>query len=367
MIDSDAHYMRLALDEAKKGLGRTSPNPVVGAVIVRDDRVVAKGFHRKAGAAHAEIEALKNVGSDLLGATMYVTLEPCSHTGLTPPCCKAIAQTGIRRVVVGMQDPNPLVNGQGIAYLREQGLEVRSAVLEQECRAINRPFIKFVQTSLPYMVMKAGVSLDGRLNYTGHSPGKITGDESWREVHRLRDRYDAIMVGSGTILSDDPALTTRLPGGQGRDPVRLILDSHLRIPDTAKVYNLDSPAISIVFCKKGLDSARREKLAGLGVEVFEVSAKNNGLDLIEVMQNIGQQGILSVLVEGGSRLHGSLLRRQLYDYAHLFYAPVFAGDCGQPLAHGLSVSGAVSAPRLFQPIYKQLGEDMLVEGLVLYP
>lgn len=250
---TDEYYMKLAVDEAQKGVGRTSPNPAVGALIVKDGVIVGKGYHKKAGTPHAEIHAMNDTSCSLQGTTIYVTLEPCSHTGRTPPCCEAIAKAGISRVVIGMMDPNPLVNGSGVSYLRNNGIEVVPGVLQDECENLNLPFLKYIQTSLPYMVMKAGVSLDGRLNYQSGVSGWITGKKSGTKVHQLRDRFDAIMVGSGTIIADNPSLTTRLQDTKhSRDPVRIVLDTSLSSSLSANIYNQESEANTIIFVPKVL-------------------------------------------------------------------------------------------------------------------
>lgn len=363
----DRKFMRLALREARKGLGRTSPNPCVGAVVARGEKVVGKGYHRKAGTPHAEVHALAAAGAASRGATLYVTLEPCSHTGRTPPCCEAVAAAGLARVVVGMEDPNPLVQGRGCRYLLERGITVESGVLEDRCREINRPFIKHITTGLPWMVMKAGMSLDARITYSGRQPGWMTGRESSAAVHTLRDRYDAIMVGVGTVLADDPALTTRLPGGRGRDPVRVVLDSRLRTPVSARILNQDSSARTMIFCEKAAEDGSASELTCRGAEIHRVErAEAGGLDLRQVLVELGRQGICSVMVEGGSILHGSMLRQRLYDYAHLFYAPVFAGDDGLPFCTGYAVAGRQNAYRLQDVVYRRCGDDMQVSGLLDY-
>ena len=365
MFDSD--YMKLALKEAKKGMGRTSPNPAVGAVIVKDGVVVGRGYHQKAGTPHAEIHAINSAVTPLQGATIYVTLEPCSHTGKTPPCCVAIEKAGINRVVVGMRDPNPLVDGRGNKYLKDHGIEVESGVLEKECEELNRPFIKYIKTKMPYVVMKAGISLDGRLNYQSGVSGWITGDKTSRTVHQLRNQLDAIMVGSSTILIDNPSLTTRLPGENSRDPVRIILDTTLATPLHSKVYQNISDAAPMIFCADTACQEKRDAFEKIGVRVFTVKKNNDGLDLKEVLYRLGQEGILSVLVEGGGMLHGSFLREELYDFAYLFYGPRFAGDSGQALVRGFKVTSRNRAPSIFSPQYRTLGEDMLVSGKLLYP
>jgi diaminohydroxyphosphoribosylaminopyrimidine deaminase/5-amino-6-(5-phosphoribosylamino)uracil reductase len=362
----DKQYMHMALKEAGKGLGRTSPNPCVGAVIVKSDRVIAKGYHKKAGTAHAEIDAIQNSSESLVGATIYVTLEPCNHTGKTPPCSQAILEQGFARVVVGMTDPNPLVNGGGIDFLRSNGIEVVTGVLEQECMSLNLPFIKHITQGIPWTIMKAGVSLDGRLNYQhGHS-GWITGEKSAREVHKLRNTVDAILVGRKTVEIDNPSLTTRIPRGLSKDPIRIILDSDLSTSLASKVYHLDSEAPTWVVCAVDAPQSKREGLQKLGIRLIEIERMGKGLDLRLLLKVLGQENICSILVEGGARLHGSFLRLKLFDYAHLFYAPLFAGDQGVPLIEGYQVQNRDTAPRLVDVSHKRLGDDMLISGKVKY-
>ena len=296
--DFDERYMRLALREARKGLGRTSPNPCVGAVIVKNDELVSSGYHQKAGTPHAEINALKGAGDNARGATMYVTLEPCNHTGRTPPCSHAVAAAGISRVVIGMQDPNPLVDGSGADYLRKRKVEVNLGVLEQECRELNRPFIKLITASMPWVVMKAGMSLDGRLSYQAGCGGVITGPESRSMVHRMRDENDAILVGIGTVAADDPALTTRLKNKKGRDPLRIILDTHLNIDENANVLNCVSDAQTWIFCSNSADRRKIELLEEKGVVVYRVDECPTGVNLKQVLKTVAEHGYGSVLVEG---------------------------------------------------------------------
>ncbi len=301
--------MRLALKEAKKGLGRTSPNPCVGAVIVKNDLVIAAGYHKQAGTPHAEIHALRNAGEEASGADMYVTLEPCSHHGRTAPCSHAVADSGIRKVIIGMSDPNPLVDGSGVDYLRAKGLEVECGILEKECREINKPFFKYIVSSRPWVVMKAGLSLDGRLNYCKGRGGRITGPESFRKVHRLRNSIDAILVGIGTVKADDPSLTVRLSRGHGRDPVRIILDSHLQIEEDAQVLHLGSNAQTWIFCLKTADAEKATRLRRRGVALFTAAPdKHNRVDLDDVLKIAAAREITSVLVEGGATVHGAFLR-----------------------------------------------------------
>ncbi len=359
--------MRLAIKEARKGLGRTSPNPCVGAVIVKNDRVIAKGFHEKAGTAHAEIQAIRKSSESLAGATIYVTLEPCNHIGRTPPCSQALLEAGFTRVVVGMTDPNPLVNGSSIDFLKSKGVEVVSGVLEQECRALNFPFIKHITQGIPWTIMKAGVSLDGRLNYQhGHS-GWITGEKSAHAVHKLRNSVDAILVGRKTVEIDNPSLTTRLSRGPSHDPIRIILDSDLSTSLESKVYHLDSQAPTWVVCATDVPELRKEAFAGLGIRLLAIDRNEKGLNLLSLLKVLGRENVCSVLVEGGAMLHGAFLREKLFDYAHLFYAPLFAGNGGVPLTEGYQILNRLAAPRLIQPLYKRLGDDMLLSGQLSYP
>lgn len=362
----DKQFMRLALKEARKGFGRTSPNPCVGAVIVKNGQVIAKGFHKKAGLPHAEINAIRNASESVTGATIYVTLEPCNHTGKTPPCSRAILEYGFSRVVIGMTDPNPLVNGGGIDFLRSHGIEVISGVLEQECKALNYPFIKQITQGMPWTIMKAGVSLDGRLNYQHGNSGWITGEQSAYEVHKLRNRVDAILVGRNTVEIDNPSLTTRLSRGVSKDPIRIILDSDLSTSLDSKVYHLDSEAPTWVICAAAAPKSKRVEFGNLGIRLIVIDHREKGLDLRQLLKVLGKENICSVLVEGGARLHGAFLREQLFDYAHLFYAPLFAGDQGVPLVEGYHVRDRNAAPRLVHVTHKRLGDDILISGQLSY-
>ncbi len=366
--DIDQEYMLLALKEARKGHGRTSPNPCVGAVVVREKILIAKGYHKKAGTPHAEIHALRKAGALAQNATLYVTLEPCNHTGRTPPCTKAILASGIKRVVIGMEDPNPLVHGSGIRYLQSQGIEVVSGVLAAECRALNRPFIKYITEGLPWVVMKAGVSLDGRITYQQHQSGWMTGPVSSQKVHLLRDRVDAILVGSRTIKIDDPSLTTRLPHRRGRDPLRVILDTHLSISPLSKVLHLESIATTWIFCGPDVSSDIIETfMKAEKVVVRQVGCGEDGrLELRQVLKVLAcDAGVTSLLVEGGATVHGALLQQKLVDHVKLFIAPIFAGSSGTPVVDGLNITGQQDAIRLQNVHYRRLGSDIMVEGDII--
>ena len=369
MSTRDDYFMGLALEEARKGIGRTSPNPCVGAVIVKGGTIIGTGYHEKAGCPHAEINALEVAGKNAVGAEMYVTLEPCNHYGKTPPCSHAVAEAGIKRVIVGMRDPNPLVDGSGLDYLRDQGIEVAWGVREQQCRDLNRAFIKYITTGLPLVVLKAGLSLDGRLSYQKGSGGTITGQESLREVHQLRNTYDAILVGAGTVVSDNPKLTTRLPAGNGRNPVRMVVDTNLSIPLEAKIVQEREEANTWLFCSRSVSMEKAEQLRHHGVRIFPIERGGDGrIDLEALLKLAAEQGITSILVEGGAMVHGAFLRRRLVDYAYLFYAPIIAGDGGVSLVSEMSVAGGKKdAAKLAELSIKRFGEDILIAGRVVYP
>jgi diaminohydroxyphosphoribosylaminopyrimidine deaminase/5-amino-6-(5-phosphoribosylamino)uracil reductase len=356
--------MRLALQEAKKGMGRTSPNPCVGAVVVNHGKVVGKGYHKKAGTPHAEIHALQAAGGKAKEATLYVTLEPCNHTGRTPPCTEAVLRAGISRVVIGMLDPNPTVAGGGADYLSSHGVTVSAGVLEQECCEINLPFIKHATTGHPWVIMKAGMSIDGRIAAVPGQATPITGKESLRRVHGLRSQVDAILVGIGTALADDPSLTTRLHGsGSGRDPLRVVLDAELRLPAAAGMLQQDSPARTWIFCARGADKKQHRRLEAAGAVIKTVPVASRGeLELKAVLTVLGRAGVTSLLVEGGSRVHGSFLESGLVDQLFLFVAPIFLGEQGVPLATFSQRGRRRRLSQLKVVKSRRCGEDVLLEG-----
>ncbi len=363
VTETDKRFMALALAEARKGVGRTSPNPCVGAVIVRDGQEISRGYHKKAGTPHAEINALSKAGDIAYGATMYVTLEPCNHTGRTPPCSHAVVEAGIKRIVVGMTDPNPLVSGSGITYLREHNVEVLAGVLEEDCRELNRPFLKHITTGIPYVIMKAGMSLDGKLSYQKGVPGKMTGPASLQKLHEIRNSVDAILIGSGTQLADNPSLTTRLQAN-GKDPLRIILDSSLRIDPEAKILHLKSDASTFIFCSDAANEKKIESLSKIkNVQVHVIAQDQHGyISLEQLLRFLGKQGICSLLVEGGSEIHSSFLRQGMVDRVMLFVAPLFAGSAGNSLLDDFSVKERKAAPMLKNVHYLPCGDDLLVQG-----
>ena len=362
--DLDRHFMRMAIREARRGLGRTSPNPCVGAVVVKDGRVIGKGYHHRAGTPHAEVHALESAGAEARGATLYVTLEPCNHHGKTPPCSEKVLAAGIRRLVVGMDDPNPLVKGGGNAFLQSKGLSVVSGVSRDECCSLNRPFIKHITTGRPWVIMKSGQSLDGRIaTRTGHSQW-ITQARARGRTHLWRDRVDAILVGVETVLADDPSLTARPGGGRGHDPHRVVLDSTLRMPVSARVLNQESDAGTLVFCGKKANTDRCDSLVAAGAEVITVkNDPRGGLDLVEVLEILGKREINSLLVEGGSRIHAAFLKDGLYDQACIFVAPLFLGAEGLPVVGELGLDRIEQGKRFSVEKVRRLGPDIMIEGL----
>jgi len=366
MKEKDLHYMRLALQLAVKGQGRTSPNPCVGAVIVLGDQVVGQGYHQKAGTPHAEVHALADAGEKAAGSTLYVTLEPCNHTGRTPPCTEAILGAGIARVVVGMLDPNPTVDGGGCNFLTVNGVDVESGVLEDECRAINRSFIKHTTTGLPWVVMKAGMSLDAKISYKQGECGKITGTRSGQLTHQLRNSLDAILIGVETAIIDNPSLTAR-PKKEGnvRDPVRVILDTRLRLPVASSILHQESDSPTWLFCGPDASAINEQKLAATGAVIHRVPVdQSNQLDLRAVLRVLGSLNITSVLVEGGAKIHSSMLQQKLVDEVYLFIAPLFIGQQGAPLLSSFVHTENRTGCRLQQVEVQQLGEDTLIHGIL---
>jgi diaminohydroxyphosphoribosylaminopyrimidine deaminase/5-amino-6-(5-phosphoribosylamino)uracil reductase len=353
--------MRLALELAAQGEGRTAPNPAVGAVVVRDGMVVGRGFHPKAGEPHAEIFALREAGEAARGADLYVTLEPCCHTGRTGPCTEAILAAGVVRVYIGCTDPNPQVSGRGCEQLRASGVEVVSGVLVDDCRRLIAPFAKHVRTGLPYVTLKAALTLDGNLATSSGNSQWITGPESRERVHRLRDRSDAVMVGIGTVLADNPRLTTRLPQGGGHDPLRIVIDSRLMTPEEALVVTGPSAAGVLIATTADAPEGKARRLRSLGAEVLRVG-DGPSVDLSLLLCDLGARGIQSILLEGGGRLNSAALQAGIVDRCMLFYAPLLLGGRGIGLFAGTGVEFLADAVRLKGLRVEQVGNDVLLEG-----
>ncbi|MEW6772153.1 MAG: bifunctional diaminohydroxyphosphoribosylaminopyrimidine deaminase/5-amino-6-(5-phosphoribosylamino)uracil reductase RibD [Bacillota bacterium] len=364
-LTDDESFIRRTLELAARARGLTSPNPLVGAVVVRDGRVVAEGYHRRAGLPHAEIEALQAAGEAARGATLYVNLEPCCHTGRTGPCTEAIIAAGVKRVVAAMVDPNPLVAGKGIARLREAGIDVAVGVVEDEARRLNEAFIKYVTARRPFVVLKTAMSLDGKIaTVTGESRW-ITGEAAREYVHQLRNTCDAVLVGIGTVLKDDPSLTTRLPEG-GRDPVRVILDSSARMPLEARVLNQDSEAPTLVATTEVAPAERLAALRQAGAEVL-VCGRGPQVNLDLLLAELAAREIVSVLVEGGSTVNASFLLQGLVDKVVWFIAPrIIGGREALGPVGGSGIRHLARAIRLTETVVKQLGADLCVEGYPVY-
>ena len=356
--------MRSALRQAEKGLGRTSPNPVVGAVIVRGGRVIASGYHKRAGVDHAEVDALKKIdGNGKEGDVLYVTMEPCNHRGRTPPCTEAVLKSGIRRVVVGMKDPNPDVTGGGCEFLKAQGIEVKVGVLEAICRHQNEFYIKHISTGHPFVIAKSALTLDG---WTATSTGDskwITNSKSRQFVHRLRDRVEGVMVGVGTVLADDPSLDVRLEKGKGRDPTRIILDTHLRIQENARVLNHHSLARTLLVVGDDLPQRRRNAIRKDKVSILACPKKKGRIDLTALMEILMQESITSFLVEGGATLVGAMIRERLIDKYYLFKAPkILGGNDGVPMAFGPGPKRIGDCLNLREIRVRKFGTDLLIRG-----
>ncbi|MDD4334825.1 MAG: bifunctional diaminohydroxyphosphoribosylaminopyrimidine deaminase/5-amino-6-(5-phosphoribosylamino)uracil reductase RibD [Desulfotomaculaceae bacterium] len=362
----DRRYMKLALELAARARGRTSPNPMVGAVVVKEGKIIGQGYHMKAGTPHAEIHALNEAGAAAAGATLYVTLEPCCHYGRTGPCTGAIINAGVSRVVTAMWDPNPLVAGKGFRLLRSAGIEVTAGVLEEEALVLNEVFIKYITTRRPFVVAKAAVSLDGKIAARTGKSKWITGEEARAYGRRLRNWYDAIMAGIGTILADDPALTTRLPDGGGRDPVRIILDSRASIPSDARVLTQESDAPTIIAVTAKAPPNKLEALRKNGVEALIVN-EGPQVDLTELMRLLGERGITSILLEGGAMVHGSAFSARIVDKVAWFIAPKIIGgrDAPGPVG-GMGADSPADAAVLERVKVGRLGADLLVEGYLKY-
>jgi diaminohydroxyphosphoribosylaminopyrimidine deaminase / 5-amino-6-(5-phosphoribosylamino)uracil reductase len=359
----DIKYMKRALDLAKKGIGYTSPNPLVGAVIVKDGKVIGEGYHEVYGSHHAEVNAFKNATEDVEGATMYVTLEPCSHYGKTPPCANAIVEKKIKKVVIGLKDPNPLVAGKGIEILKNNGIEVVTGVLEEEGRKLNEIFLKYITTKLPFCILKTAMTLDGKIaTHTGDSKW-ITNERSREFVHYLRHRVSGIMVGIGTILADDPMLNTRLANCEGSDPHRIIVDSNARLPLEAKILNMKSNANTIIATTELADKERIKLLENKGAEIILTPLKNGKVDLNYLMKELGNMKIDSVLLEGGGSLNYSALEEGIIDKVYTFIAPkIIGGSEAKTPVEGKGKSYMKDAILLQDIEIHSFDNDIMIEG-----
>jgi diaminohydroxyphosphoribosylaminopyrimidine deaminase/5-amino-6-(5-phosphoribosylamino)uracil reductase len=357
-------YMWLAIKLALKAQGQTSPNPLVGALIVKNGIIVGRGFHCQAGTPHAEINALTEAGNKAQGAELYVNLEPCSHFGRTPPCVDAIIQKKIMKVFMGMVDPNPLVRGKGIRRLKEAGIEVATGILEKECRKLNEVFIKYITTKRPFVILKAAASLDGRVAAESGDSQWITNEKSREYVHQLRSTVDAVLVGIGTVKKDDPLLTCRLKNRQGKDPIRIVVDSTLSISPQAKVLNLNSQAPTIIATTPKAPLKKRALIEKKGARVLVIPSKDR-VDLRLLMETLGKEEITSVLIEGGSEINTSALQSGIVDKVLFFYAPKIIGGKQAPLmVGGKGIARVKDALVLHNITTKRFGDDVMIEGYI---
>ncbi|MEZ4474989.1 MAG: bifunctional diaminohydroxyphosphoribosylaminopyrimidine deaminase/5-amino-6-(5-phosphoribosylamino)uracil reductase RibD [bacterium] len=358
-VQADASQMRRAIARARRALHRTSPNPRVGCVVVAGGRVVGAGVSAPPGGPHAEIQALRQAGERARGADLYVTLEPCAHTGRTPPCADAIISAGVARVFIGVLDPHPVARG-GAERMRAAGIEVQVGVLADECAALHAPFLSTVQRGRPWVLLKAAVTLDGRLATLGGAARWITGPDARRDGHKLRAWADAVMVGATTARLDDPSLNVREV--RGTDPLRVVADPDLTLPPTARLLGPQA----LVLHAGDADAGRARALAETGARLVAVHRSGRGLDPAAMLQALAEHGVMSVLVEGGGRLHGSLLRARLADEACIYLAPRIIGP-GRPLADLPAVEAIGAGLTLDAPAWTRLGADMRVRGRIVYP
>ncbi len=353
MQDKDAIYMAQAIRLAEKGRYTTDPNPRVGCILVKDEKIIAEGWHKKAGQGHAEVNALSQV-ENARGSTAYVTLEPCSHFGKTGPCCEALISAGVQRVVVAMQDPNPLVAGRGIQRMQDAGINVECGVLQQQAKELNPGFIKRMATGLPFVRSKLAMSLDGRTAMANGDSKWITSSQSRQDVQRLRAESSVILTGINTVLADDPSMNVRLDADV-KQPVRVILDSTLRMPVSTKMSGLDGQTW-VLTCSQ--DNKKMAKLEDAGLQVFQINQKQERLDLTEVMVFLGQQQVNMVLVEAGATLNGSLLSENRVDEWLVYMAPCVLGGEGRGLFNLPGMQTMADKKSLQMTSVRQVGPDL---------
>ena len=356
---TDRDYMERAIMLAQKGMGWTAPNPMVGAVIVKDGRIIGEGWHRRCGDLHAERNAIASLTESAEGATIYVTLEPCCHHGRTPPCTDAIIENKIARVVIGSGDPNPKVAGKGAAILRDHGIEVIEGFLADECDSINPEFFHYITTGLPYVAVKYAMTLDGKIAARTGASKRITGETARKHGHSLRGRYEAILAGIGTVIADDPMLNCRLDGAH--QPLRVIVDSHLRISTDSKIIRSAKEYPTLIACADP-DPGKAKALEESGAEVISLPADDGRVDLPGLMAELGRREISSVLAEGGGEIHESLISNGCADHVYAYIAPLIMGgrDARTPV-EGLGADSPDTAAHLINRKITQLDEDILLE------
>jgi diaminohydroxyphosphoribosylaminopyrimidine deaminase/5-amino-6-(5-phosphoribosylamino)uracil reductase len=360
----EERFMRRALGLARRGLGKTSPNPLVGAVIVKEERIIGEGYHYQYGGDHAEVIALRNAQEEAKGATIYITMEPCcSYERKVPSCLGALVRSGIKRIVLGTLDPHPAVNGRGVQLLGRSGIETRTGVLDEDCRRLNQVYFKYIRTGIPFVTLKFAQTLDGRIATVTGSSQWISSSASLKLAHKLRSIHDAILVGIGTLLKDNPNLTVRLI--KGRSPIRVIADSRLRIPLNSKVLQEQHVAHTIVATTPGASEKKKVSLSNMGIEVMEVAADDQGrVDLENLLFKMGTRGISSVLVEGGSQIVTSMLSKGLADKIVVAVAPRILGK-GIEAVGDLGISEIARTVRLSPVRVHRKGVDLIVEAEIL--
>lgn len=359
-LAEDERYLRLACRLARKAAGRTSPNPMVGAVLVRGGKIVGRGYHHFAGAPHAEINALKQAGVKAKGATLYITLEPCSHHGRTPPCSRALIAAGIHQVVAGMKDPNPLVAGRGFQQLRRAGIEVRSGACQSECAALIEAFGKFISKRIPFVTLKLATTFDGKIATASGDSRWISGEPSRALVHQWRNQMDAVLVGIGTVRADDPQLTCRI--ANGRNPYRVVLDSRLKISPSAQLLHLPDAAKTIIATTDQAPASKVRALEKLGVVVWRLPVRDGQVSWPALLRKLAGSGVVSVLIEGGAAVAASALKHKVIDKLELFYAPKIVGGDGAAMIAPLGIAKMANALALKRVKLGRSGDDILVSA-----
>ena len=361
---SDSEYMKLAIELAQKGAGYVNPNPMVGAVIVKDNHIIGQGYHKFFGGPHAERNALKNCRESPVGATLYVTLEPCCHYGKTPPCTDAIINSGITRVVIGSLDCNPVVSGKGVKILEENNIQVTVGILEDECHHLIKIFRKYITKHTPYVFMKYAMTMDGKIATKTKQAKWITGEEARKQVHQLRHNVSAIMVGVNTVIQDNPLLTCRLE--EGKNPIRIICDTHLRTPLTSKIVETANDIRTYIVTSSS-DESKIDLYRRHGCEIIFIKKKTNHIDLLSLLQYLGNMQIDSLLLEGGSLLNWNALKQRIVDEVKIYVAPkIFGGSSTCPVG-GEGVTSPNDAIMLKPYAFSQVGNDYLIESEVIYP
>ncbi len=358
----DEVYMNLALELALKGEGKVNPNPMVGAVIVKNEKVIAKGFHRAYGEDHAEVDAFRNAKENMEDATLYVTLEPCCHHGKTPPCVDEIIKRKIKKVIVGCLDPNPLVRGKGIKKMLEHGIEVEMSTLEEKCKGINEIFFKYVTCKRPFVIMKSAMTLDGKIASKSGDSKWITCEEARNEVHKLRNKVSGIMVGIGTVISDNPQLTCRIP--EGRNPIRIVVDTFLKIPLESKVLENCEKISTIIATTDKASSEKIKMIQEKNAQVLILPEKMGKVDLTKLMDRLGDLGVDSVLLEGGGTLNYSAMKEKIVDKVKVYISPKMVGGQGKTPLEGEGVLKIQDAIKINKLSMKTIGTDIVLEGYV---